>query len=183
MEKVIFHSLLMVFDYEPNSVSIFILTMLQYYIPGVGKVNVSGNTCVYTISDLTSLKDVLCPLLFEHGLFTSKWLDFLAFAEKVKYLSSNSSVITGDALVWAKQLISSLNSTRTVYDSTLPIVINRFWLLGFIEAEGTFGFKNLSRSFQVGQHIRSLAVIEAIRVYITYTRIYWYLRLSSTCSN
>lgn len=135
---------------------------------GVGKVSVFGNTCVYTISDLTSLKDVLCPLLAQYGLFTSKWLDFMAFSEGVKYLSNNPSLVTGDVLAWAKQLINSMNSTRTTYDTTLmlPIVIDQYWLLGFIEAEGTFGFKNLFPYFQVGQHTRSLDVINAIREYI-----------------
>ena len=46
---------------------------------GVGTVNITGNICVYVISDLASLKKVLCPIVFEYGLFTSKWLDFLVF--------------------------------------------------------------------------------------------------------
>jgi len=48
------------------------------------------------------------------------------------------------------------------YDLIPKIIVNPFWLLGFIEAEGTFGFKNLSPYFQIGQHIRSSMVFEAI---------------------
>ena len=44
--------------------------------------------------------------------------------------------------------------------------MNPFWLLGFIEGEGTFGFKNLSPFFQVGQSVRSLYVLEAIAKYL-----------------
>ena len=61
-----------------------------------------------------------------------------------------------------------MNSTRTTYNKIImhPLIINPFWLLGFIEAEGSFGFKNLSPYFQVGQNIRSIELINAIREYI-----------------
>ena len=61
-----------------------------------------------------------------------------------------------------------MNSGRTKYNNSLipKIVVNPFWLLGFIEGEGTFGFKNLSPFFQLGQHIRSLYVLEAIANYL-----------------
>ena len=36
------------------------------------------------------------------------------------------------------------------------------WLLGFIEAEGTFGLINLVPYFQVAQHSRSAHVIQDI---------------------
>ena len=52
--------------------------------------------------------------------------------------------------------------------SLIPVLreVDPFWLLGFIEAEGTFGFKNLSPFFQIGQHVRSLFVLEAIACYL-----------------
>ena len=52
--------------------------------------------------------------------------------------------------------------------SLIPVLreVDPFWLLGFIEAEGTFGFKNLSPFFQIGQHVRSLFVLEAIASYL-----------------
>ena len=50
-----------------------------------------------------------------------------------------------------------MNLGRTLYNYDLipKILINPFWFLGFIEAEGTFGFKILSPYFKIGQHIRS----------------------------
>lgn len=62
-----------------------------------------------------------------------------------------------------------MNSTRFNYDVSLmpAIVINGHWLLGFIEGEGTFGFKNLSPYFQLGQHTRRLAVLTAISAYLS----------------
>ena len=42
-----------------------------------------------------------------------------------------------------------MNLGRTLYNYDLipKIVVDPYWLLGFIEAEGTFGFKNLSPYF------------------------------------
>ena len=61
-----------------------------------------------------------------------------------------------------------MNLGRTDYNYSLipKIEVNPFWLLGFIEGEGTFGFKNLSPFFQVGQSVRSLYVLEAIAKYL-----------------
>lgn len=46
------------------------------------------------------------------------------------------------------------------------ITINPFWLLGFIEAEGTFGLKTLSPYFQLAQHSKNLTLLEAIALYL-----------------
>lgn len=61
-----------------------------------------------------------------------------------------------------------MNSGRTEFNYKLipSIVVDPFWLLGFIEGEGTFGFKNLSPYFQIGQNIKSLSVLEAISRYL-----------------
>ena len=62
-----------------------------------------------------------------------------------------------------------MNLGRIEYNySLIPVLreVNPFWLLGFIEAEGTFGFKNLSPFFQIGQHVRNLFVLEAIACYL-----------------
>lgn len=63
-----------------------------------------------------------------------------------------------------------MNTGITFYNySSIPsLTINPFWLLGFIEAEGTAagGFKNLIPYFQLGQHARNLIVLENIIKYI-----------------
>lgn len=66
--------------------------------------------------------------------------------------------------------MANMNSGRTEYNYNLipKIEINPFWLLGFIEGKGTFGFKNLSPFFQIGQRcaVKSLYVLEAIANYL-----------------
>jgi hypothetical protein len=61
-----------------------------------------------------------------------------------------------------------MNSSRTVFNYSLiqTLKLNPYWLLGFIEGEGTFGFKNLSPYFQIGQHTKSLKVLQGIALYL-----------------
>lgn len=65
--------------------------------------------------------------------------------------------------------MSCMNSGRIEFNYRLiPVLIkvDPFWLLGLFEADGTFGFKNLSTFFQIGQHTRNLFVLEAIARYL-----------------
>ena len=45
--------------------------------------------------------------------------------------------------------------------------ITPYWLLGFVEAEGTFGIKNLTPYFQVAQNGKSKNLMEAIKIYLS----------------
>ena len=118
-----------------------------------------------------SLITVLFPLLDQYRLFTTKWLDYLDFKLVVAHLSnSNTTRLTTIQLDWVKSIMSGMNSGRTSYNYDLitpnRLIVNPYWLLGFIEAEGTFGLKNLSPYFQLGQHIRSSMVLNSIANYI-----------------
>lgn len=45
--------------------------------------------------------------------------------------------------------------------------MDKFWLLGFVEGEGTFGLKNLVPYFQVAQHSRSILTINLIAKFLS----------------
>jgi hypothetical protein len=56
-----------------------------------------------------------------------------------------------------------MNSKRNIEKDQLKTVtqsISVQWLLGFLEGEGTFGYKNLVPYFQISQHKRSLYVLK-----------------------
>jgi len=148
---------------------IAILYRIQEFL-GVGKVQINNNSCVFVISRLDDLKNVLLPLLDQHNLFTTKWLDYLDFCLIVNFLSTASTTrLTEEMAVWVHPLISGMNLGRTEFNySLIPtiITIDPFWLLGFIEAEGTFGLKNFSPFFQIGQNIRSSMVMDAIIAFL-----------------
>jgi hypothetical protein len=93
----------------------------------------------------------------------------LDFKSVVFYLASAKTTrVSGEKLEWAINIMNNMNSRRTEYNYSLipSLRINPYWLLGFIEGEGTFGFKNLSPYFQIGQHIKSLKVLQGIVLYL-----------------
>lgn len=88
-------------------------------------------------------------------------LNFLSFNEAFElYINSNSK--TPDLILKLEGIKSSINSKRTDYK--LPAYhkyrITTYWLLGFIEAEGSFFIKSkeLSLIFNISQAFINLGV-------------------------
>ena len=147
---------------------IAILYKIQEFL-GVGKVSIHGSNCLFSISNIRELQNILIPLLDNYNLFTTKWLDYLDFKLVVNYLSStNTTKISGEKLEWAISIRKNMNSSRIKYNySLIPnLQVNPYWLLGFIEGEGSFGLKNLSPYFQIGQHTKNLKVLQCIALYL-----------------
>jgi hypothetical protein len=153
---------------------------------GVGRVAIEGSSCVFIISNVKDLLTILFPLLDKYHLYTTKWLDYLDFKSVVLFLSKSSTTrVSLSQLNWIKAIISQMNLGRTKYNYDLipKTIVNPFWLLGFIEAEGTFGFKNLSPYFQVGQHKRNSMVLEGITNYLQSLPKGFTFRLRTTVPN
>lgn len=148
---------------------IAILYKIQKFL-GVGKVQINNNSCVFVIYKIEDLTNVLFPLLDQYNLFTTKWLDYLDFKLVVNYLiTARTTRLNEELALWIHPLIKGMNLGRTEFNfSLIPaiITIDSFWLLGFIEAEGTFGLKNFSPFFQIGQNIRSYMVMDSIIAFL-----------------
>lgn len=129
------------------------------------------NSCAFVVQSFSELKNVICPIFLTFPLHTSKKLDFQDFytAILIKDQSSDGNLSDSD-----KEKILSIkdgmNSGRTVfkYETTRPqITINPNWLIGFIEAEGTFGVKTgSSLYFQVAQKFTSQDSLNAITTFL-----------------
>lgn len=145
-----------------------ILYKIKNYL-GVGTVRISKDHCVYSIGKQKDLVNTLFPILDKYTLLTTKYLDYLDFKKVVKLINElSTSRIQGNDLILVKEIINQMNSGRNFYDYSLipSLQIKPYWLLGFVEGEGTFGFKNLVPYFQIGQHARNLNVLENIVTYI-----------------
>lgn len=145
-----------------------ILYKIKDYLE-VGTVRISKDHCVYSIGKQEELLNNLFPILDKYTLLTTKYIDYLDFKTVVKLLNvSSTSRVQGNDLIKVQKIISQMNSSRNVYDYSLipSLQIKPYWLLGFIEGEGTFGFKNLVPYFQIGQHARNLIVLDNIMAYI-----------------
>jgi LAGLIDADG endonuclease len=45
----------------------------------LGNVSVHGSNCLFSITNIRDMQNVLLPLLDNYNLFTTKWLDYLDF--------------------------------------------------------------------------------------------------------
>jgi len=69
-----------------------------------------------------------------------------------------------------------MNRNRIKNELTLPEItssnlrpstkINIYWLLGFVEGDGTFGIKNLVPYFQVAQHNKNISVLNLVKDFL-----------------
>lgn len=130
------------------------------------------NSCAFVVQSFSELKDVLCPIFLNFPLHTSKNLYFQYFYKAIllKANSKNGNLSDLDKEKFLS-IKDGMNSGRTVfkYETTGPqITINPNWLIGFIEAEGTFGIKTgSSLYFQVAQKISSQDSLNAIITFLT----------------
>ncbi len=156
---------------------------------GVGEIEIrkTRSSAKFYISNFEDITSVLIPVLKEFPLQTTKYLDFISF-EEAALIKLNSNAISPTSqgrisynnfsavnLVKLKKLKEGMNSKRLVIKPEQEkflidkVSINKWWLLGFVEGEGTFGYKHLVPYFQIAQNQKNLFVLEAIENYMLKT--------------
>jgi hypothetical protein len=146
---------------------------------GVGKVRLDNkrNSAFFVVSSLNDIIQIILPIFEEFPLQTSKYLDFICFSKaakiKLNTRGSGSRIkISQTDLTIIKELRASMNTGRVklkvsqLYNLTNRVSINMWWLLGFVEGEGTFGYKHLIPYFQIAQHKKNLFVLKAIESFL-----------------
>lgn len=151
---------------------------------GVGSVKlVKGrNSAIFSVYKLDDLVRVIIPVFQEFPLQTTKYLDFTCFSKAVlikwnsetrgKGMLRALKIISREDMVKIRTLKTRMNSGRlTINKKQIALLINnisinKWWLLGFVEGEGTFGYKHLSPYFQIAQHEKNLFVLKAIETYL-----------------
>ena len=113
------HYLRVMFRIRLHKDDINVLQKIQEFL-GVGRVVLDGNTCVFIISNVKDLINVLFPLLDKYNLYTTKWLDYIDFKKVVYFLSeSNTTRVSLSQLEWAKNIKNRMNSGRTEFNYSL----------------------------------------------------------------
>lgn len=114
---------------------------------GVGKVKQSGDNASFVIRDRKILKKHVLPIFDKYPLLTSKYFNYLKFREvddilensNLNALEKNKNlleikerIIPSDYLspVWYQNSSNKINLSKNI--------INKPWLIGFVEAEGSF---------------------------------------------
>lgn len=133
------------------------------------EVAVYGNSCKFTVTHRKEIQKLIF-IFDKYNLNTSKYLDYLDFKKGFLLYYGNNEI---DKRILIDQLLilkNGMNSKRIDFNfpSEHKIVICRYWLLGLIEAEGSF---HLDRSkfqpiFNLSLTKVQLPVVEKIKEYL-----------------
>lgn len=133
------------------------------------------SACVFSVTNKEGL-DKLISIFDKYNLNTTKYLDYLDF-KKAYYLYKDKNLNTQDNLnnnKWMEDIVylkSRMNSQRTNLDVPASIdktSINKNWLLGFIEAEGSFFLSrsNMEAGFSIELSKVQLFLLEKIKEFL-----------------
>lgn len=134
---------------------------------GIVSSNKDNSACYFMVSNTAELKSIIFPIFDKFNLNTTKHLDYLAFKEAL-LLEIPKSSDTEMRLEYVTKIINfknSMNLKRTEYSLPLNhIRITAYWLLGFIEGEGSFHLRrnSLTPTFSLALTESQKPVLEAI---------------------
>lgn len=132
-----------------------------------GHISKSGNRVNYFVNDINSLINVIIPVFTNFSLNSSKFHHFMLFKKAVlstknKFHLSNQGKL--DILKLKKEMQNM--SGRWVPDSIKSIKITKYWLAGFIDAEGTFSTSRYVPRFKLENHVKELELYNKIKEFL-----------------
>jgi len=138
---------------------------------GIGRVTVDEKEaeCRYIVSDIAGVEKLIV-LFDEFNLNTTKHMDYLAFKKAFFLYRDREGVVTESLVEEILKIKSGMNNNRT--DFTYPvdhrINITSSWLLGFVEAEGSFHLyrDTLAPAFTIAMSIAQLPVVVKIKEFL-----------------
>jgi len=136
---------------------------------GVGIVSIKGTTCSFRIHSFRVIIEKILPIFDEYPLLTHKQLNYRDWIKAIilKKLgleeSRSLSINTFNKIV---DLKNGMNNLRTNYEGYLLSngMVNKNWLVGFVEGDGTFYFSNSSVVFGITQ--KDKKILEKISYFL-----------------
>jgi hypothetical protein len=144
---------------------------------GIIEDNKDNTASYFIVTDTSDIKSTLLPIFDSFSLNTTKYLDYLSFKEALLLNSSqvlisrrNSDLkIRLNSINKIIELKNNMNKKRTEFKLPLNhIKISPYWLLGFIEGEGSFYLNrsNLTPTFSLSLTQLQKPVIEKIIIFL-----------------
>ncbi len=137
---------------------------------GVGNIQIRSSSVNYTIYNKEGLSKIF-GILDKKSLNTTKLLNYIAFRQAYDlYVNRGSRFVEEELRDKILLFKDQMNKKRVNFDFPLshPIVISRYWLLGFIEGDGYFSVNrsDYSLSFGIGLIYYENRVMEEIKNFL-----------------
>src|SRR5688572_12618219 len=133
---------------------------------GIGKVTIYENRASF---DVIKLKEVgiIIDIFTNYPLKTHKHLNFLHFKQAYE-LYTNTSPVTSGVVEEITKLKKGMNKQITEFNmgEDYKPIITPYWLLGFVEGEGSFSViktHNYLLRFSIGQSYKDLVLMNEIK--------------------
>ena len=105
---------------------------------GIGNIRIYNNECIFNVTDKKGIEKLIA-IFTENNLNTTKHLDFLDFKEAFYLYNNRDKNLSIDSIKnKIIELKENMNNKRVNFDRFTDIIINKYWLLGFIEGDGSF---------------------------------------------
>ena len=135
----------------------------------IGIVSIKGNTSSYRVSSFQVILESLLPIFDKYPLLTHKQLDYKDWKNAIMLKNlgkKNGQSLNTDTFLKIVDIKNNINKSRTNFEAYVLSndMINKNWLVGFIEGDGTFYFSNSSVVFGITQ--KDKKILEAISYFL-----------------
>ena len=131
-----------------------------------GNIYTSEDFACFVVTKLSDIQNILIPIFEEFPLNGVKYLDYLAFKEAI-YIKLDP--LKSDKLDLTTRIKSNMNTTRADFNfpSSHTIRITPYWLLGFIEGDGSFFVNAKMRIiFSIAATATQAPLMNAIKLFL-----------------
>lgn len=148
------------------------LALLNYVCKtlGIGKVYIYKDKCTFVVSKLKEIQ-IIIDLLRKNSLNSIKLLNFIDSKKAFELYTNNDKVIV-DITKEIINLKNGMNSKRTEFKmpNFYKPLITKYWLLGFVEGEGSFSVIRKSNKFElvfsISQSTKDDVLMNAIKEFL-----------------
>ena len=168
-------------NYKDNNYNSFILTFqIGLHIDdlevlkfiqrnlGCGKISISKNKCNFFVNDQASLIYIIMPIFNVVKLKSSKYDQFLVFEKAINLIKNKEHLKLRGRNEIIKYYQEIKNPSPNVERA---IVINKYWLAGFVDGDATFSVRGSRPRLKFENHYKELPLFNAIIEYFQYGKI------------